>query len=87
MEDDAIWGLIGNAADPFTTVCEKVRKCSLVKKKLTTNFKRINLTLLSDVKVRSCFMYTFFHVVTSMKKRYTDFMFSHSILLESGRFN
>ena len=57
---------------------------------MTKNFETINLTLLlSDMKVRSCFMYTFFNVVTSMKVRYIDFMFSHRILLDGldGRFN
>ena len=57
MEGDAIKELIGNA-DLNTTVCEKVRKCSLVDKHLTTNFTRINLTQLSNMTVRSCFMYT-----------------------------
>ena len=56
MDGDAIKELIGHA-DLVTTVCEKVRKCSLVEKHLTTKFSDLEVTDLLLDEVRSCFMY------------------------------
>ena len=55
MDGDAIKELIGHA-DLVTTVCEKVRKCSLVEKHLTTKFSDLEVTDLLLDEVRSCFM-------------------------------
>ena len=54
MDGDAIKELIGHAD---LTVCEKVRKCSLVEKNLTTKFSDLEVTDLLLDEVRSCFMY------------------------------